>query len=66
MPENTHPLSKQYFEQYIRIPMLNTALIRVWSLLNGGNYVWPACVICLFNYPYDSDWERNAAFCEYK
>ena len=64
MPDNTHPMSKQYFEQYIGFPMLNTAFIRVWSWLNGGNLIWALCAVCLFDYPSHPHWEENVSFCD--
>ena len=62
IPEDTHPINRQWLTQYISYPMLSAALIRGWSWLNS-DITWPRCVVCFLNYPSHPYWERNISFC---
>ena len=64
MPVNTHHMNRQYFEKYISDPMLNTAFLIVWHLLNPVDVSWPICVVCLLDYPLDPYWEQNFSYCK--
>ena len=63
VPENTHPMNRQRFIQYVSYPMLNTAFIRSWSWLNPTDMTWPMCVVCFLNYPTHPYWEAHTSFC---
>ena len=63
MPENTHHVNYGLLESYIDSPMLNTAFLRSWSLLNP-DLIWPVCIVCFLNYPLDPSWENHFSFCE--
>ncbi len=64
MPENAHPVSVKYLVQYMNVPMINMAFLRVWSLLNGGDIEWAVCAVCLFDYPPHPYWEKNISYCD--
>ena len=63
IPADTHHVNRGLLEVYIDEPMLNTAFLRNWALLNS-DLIWPVCVICFLDYPLDPEWEGNTSFCE--